>query len=72
MSGAGEGALRHAWYDDALAFVTGTLFIAFGVAMFSHVAHMSDMARGATLAVTLMLPCPPNRIRATAVGSSPE
>ena len=24
-------ALRHAWYDDALAFVTGTLFIAIGV-----------------------------------------
>ena len=28
-------ALRHAWYDDALAFVTGTLFITIGVSMFT-------------------------------------
>ena len=46
MSGAGEGALRHAWYDDALAFVTGTLFIAFGVAMFSHAGLLTGGTAG--------------------------
>lgn len=29
-------ALRHAWYDDLLAFTTGTLFIAIGVVMYTH------------------------------------
>ena len=34
--------------------------------------HSSCIRRGATLAVTLMLPWPPHSISATAVGSSPE
>lgn len=39
-------ALRHAWYDDALAFVTGTLFIAFGVSMFTHAGLLSGGTAG--------------------------
>jgi uncharacterized membrane-anchored protein YitT (DUF2179 family) len=39
-------ALRHAWYDDALAFVTGTLFIAFGVTMFTHAGLLSGGTAG--------------------------
>lgn len=39
-------ALRHAWYDDALAFVTGTLFIAIGVSMFTHAGLLSGGTAG--------------------------
>jgi uncharacterized membrane-anchored protein YitT (DUF2179 family) len=39
-------ALRHAWYDDALAFITGTLFIAFGVTMFTHAGLLSGGTAG--------------------------
>lgn len=39
-------ALRHAWYDDALAFVTGTLFIAFGISMFTHAGLLSGGTAG--------------------------
>ena len=35
-------------------------------------AQSACIARGATLAVTLTLPCPPSSISATAVPSSPE
>lgn len=39
-------ALRHAWYDDLLAFGTGTLFIAFGVVMFSHAGLLTGGTAG--------------------------
>lgn len=39
-------ALRHAWYDDALALFTGTLFIAFGVAMFTHAGLLTGGTAG--------------------------
>lgn len=39
-------ALRHAWYDDALALLTGTLFIAFGVAMFTHAGLLTGGTAG--------------------------
>ncbi|MNT34130.1 hypothetical protein D3C72_1700890 [compost metagenome] len=35
-------------------------------------SHRSAISRGATLAVTEMLPLPPIRISSTAVGSSPD
>ena len=38
---------------------------------FSAAAHISCILRGATFAVTEILPFPPSRISATAVGSSP-
>ncbi|MFT3956285.1 MAG: YitT family protein [Piscinibacter sp.] len=41
-----EAALRHAWYDDALAFVTGTLFIAFGVTMYTHAGLLTGGTAG--------------------------
>ena len=40
------GTLRHAWYDDALAFVTGTLFIAIGVTMFTHAGLLTGGTAG--------------------------
>ena len=39
-------ALRHAWYDDALAFVTGTLFITIGVSMFTHAGLLTGGTAG--------------------------
>ncbi len=45
MSTAPE-PLRHAWYDDALAFVTGTLFIAIGVTMYTHVGLLTGGTAG--------------------------
>jgi uncharacterized membrane-anchored protein YitT (DUF2179 family) len=39
-------ALRHAWYDDALAFVTGTLFIAIGVAMYTRAGLLTGGTAG--------------------------
>jgi uncharacterized membrane-anchored protein YitT (DUF2179 family) len=42
-------ALRHAWYDDALALLTGTLFIAFGVAMFTHAGLLTGGTAGVAL-----------------------
>ena len=41
-----DGALRHAWYDDALAFATGTLFIAFGVTMYTHAGLLTGGTAG--------------------------
>ena len=41
-----DAALRHAWYDDALAFVTGTLFIAIGVTMFTHAGLLTGGTAG--------------------------
>ncbi len=38
--------LRHAWYDDALAFATGTLFIAIGVTMFTHAGLLTGGTAG--------------------------
>ncbi|MFT3666263.1 YitT family protein [Piscinibacter sp.] len=38
--------LRHAWYDDALAFVTGTLFIAIGVTMYTHAGLLTGGTAG--------------------------
>lgn len=46
MNDSAETTLRHAWYDDALAFVTGTLFIAFGVAMFTHAGLLTGGTAG--------------------------
>ena len=43
---AATGPLRHAWYDDALAFVTGTLFIAIGVTMFTHAGLLTGGTAG--------------------------
>lgn len=39
-------SLRHAWYDDALAFATGTLFIAFGVVMYTHAGLLTGGTAG--------------------------
>ena len=38
--------LRHARYDDVLAFVTGTLFIAIGVTMFTHAGLLTGGTAG--------------------------
>ena len=38
--------LRHAWYDDALAFATGTLFIAIGVTMFTRAGLLTGGTAG--------------------------
>jgi len=38
--------LRHAWYDDLLAFGTGTLFIAFGVVMYSRAGLLTGGTAG--------------------------
>ena len=35
-----------AWYDDALAFVTGTLFITIGVSMFTHAGLLTGGTAG--------------------------
>ena len=43
--------LRHAWYDDALAFVTGTLFVAIGVAMFTR----AGLLTGGTAGIAFLL-----------------
>ncbi|TXC65702.1 YitT family protein [Piscinibacter aquaticus] len=43
---AATGPLRHTWYDDALAFVTGTLFIAIGVTMFTHAGLLTGGTAG--------------------------
>lgn len=48
---AATGPLRHAWYDDALAFVTGTLFIAIGVTMFTH----SGLLTGGTAGLAFLV-----------------
>lgn len=39
-------SLRHAWYDDTLAFATGTLFIAFGVVMYTHAGLLTGGTAG--------------------------
>lgn len=39
-------ALRHTWYDDLLAFGTGTLFIAIGVVMFAHAGLLTGGTAG--------------------------
>lgn len=43
---AATGPLRHAWYDDALAFATGTLFIAIGVTMYTHAGLLTGGTAG--------------------------
>lgn len=39
-------SLRHAWYDDLLAFATGTLFIAIGVVMYTHAGLLTGGTAG--------------------------
>lgn len=39
-------ALRHAWYDDLLAFGTGTLFISIGVVMFTQAGLLTGGTAG--------------------------
>ena len=39
-------SLRHAWYDDLLAFGTGTLFIAIGVTMYTHARLLTGGTAG--------------------------
>jgi uncharacterized membrane-anchored protein YitT (DUF2179 family) len=39
-------SLRHAWYDDLLAFGTGTLFIAIGVVMYTHAGLLTGGTAG--------------------------
>ena len=39
-------SLRHAWYDDLLAFGTGTLFIAIGVTMYTHAGLLTGGTAG--------------------------
>jgi len=43
---AASTPLRHAWYDDALAFATGTLFIAIGVTMYTHAGLLTGGTAG--------------------------
>jgi uncharacterized membrane-anchored protein YitT (DUF2179 family) len=42
---------RHAWYDDALALGTGTLFIALGLALFTHAGLLTGGTAGIALLV---------------------
>jgi uncharacterized membrane-anchored protein YitT (DUF2179 family) len=44
-----EAALRHAWYDDALALATGTLFVALGLALFTRAGLLTGGTAGIAL-----------------------
>jgi len=47
--------LRHAWYDDALAFVTGTLFIAIGCYSVANAPFDVLMVAGLGLAAYVLI-----------------
>jgi uncharacterized membrane-anchored protein YitT (DUF2179 family) len=44
-----QAALRHAWYDDALALATGTLFVALGLALFTRAGLLTGGTAGIAL-----------------------
>ncbi len=69
LTGTGFGSINSFWCNGKTLLLSAT-----AVAMSPAIAalHISAMARGATLAVTEILPAPPASIRAIAVGSSPE
>jgi uncharacterized membrane-anchored protein YitT (DUF2179 family) len=49
--GAEQPALRHGFFEDAQALVTGTLFVSLGIVMFSHIGLLT----GGTAGVAFLL-----------------